>query len=68
MIQQHGFRHLPVVDEVGRPIGIISSRDFLQFVVERLEVFIDQTARDSRLEEIVDPFDTPGDSRETASA
>ncbi len=29
-----GFRHVPVVDEAGRPAGILSARDVLDFVVE----------------------------------
>ncbi len=29
-----GFRHVPVVDEGGRPAGVVSARDVLQFVVE----------------------------------
>jgi CBS domain-containing protein len=29
-----GFRHVPVVDDAGRPAGIVSAGDVLQFVVE----------------------------------
>jgi CBS domain-containing protein len=29
---EHGFRHLPVVDE-GRPVGIVSLRDFARWMV-----------------------------------
>ena len=29
MMHEGGFRHLPVVDPIGRPIGLISSRDAL---------------------------------------
>ncbi len=29
-----GFRHVPVVDEVGRPVGLVSARDVLDFLVE----------------------------------
>ena len=28
-----GFRHIPVVDEAGRPVGILSVRDFVRYVV-----------------------------------
>jgi CBS domain-containing protein len=28
------FRHVPIVDDVGRPAGILSSRDVLDFIVE----------------------------------
>lgn len=37
IIKEQGFRHLPVVSETGRPIGVISSRDFLQLMVLRIE-------------------------------
>ncbi|MAG95033.1 MAG: hypothetical protein CMJ48_15005 [Planctomycetaceae bacterium] len=30
-----GFRHLPIVDEEGRPVGIISVRDILRFLCIR---------------------------------
>jgi signal-transduction protein with cAMP-binding, CBS, and nucleotidyltransferase domain len=29
-----GFRHLPVVDEAGRPIGIVSIRDLMRVTVD----------------------------------
>jgi CBS domain-containing protein len=29
-----GFRHVPVVDDAGRPTGMLSARDVLDFVVE----------------------------------
>jgi CBS domain-containing protein len=29
-----GFRHVPIVDDAGRPAGILSARHVLQFVVE----------------------------------
>jgi CBS domain-containing protein len=31
---EHGFRHLPIIDD-GRPVGMISLRDFARAVVER---------------------------------
>ena len=31
-----GYRHLPVVDENGRPTGIISVRDILRFLSEKM--------------------------------
>lgn len=30
LIKQHGFRHLPVVDEDGAPQGVLSVRDFFE--------------------------------------
>jgi CBS domain-containing protein len=31
---EHGFRHLPIIDD-GRPVGIVSLRDFARAVVDR---------------------------------
>jgi CBS domain-containing protein len=28
------FRHVPIVDDAGRPAGILSARDVLDFIVE----------------------------------
>jgi CBS domain-containing protein len=61
LIRRHGFRHLPVVDEEGMPIGIISSRDFLQYVVDELENLIERAASEERLEELTDPYDFVGE-------
>ena len=30
MMQQHGFVHVPVVDEQYRPVGVINARDALR--------------------------------------
>lgn len=57
LIRERGFRHLPVVDGEGRPVGILSTRDFLQFVVAELEELIDRARREARLEELTDPFE-----------
>lgn len=32
-MSQGGYRHLPVVDEAGRPTGMLSVRDFVHFIV-----------------------------------
>ena len=32
-----GYRHMPIVDEEGRPIGIISVRDILGFLMQQLD-------------------------------
>jgi CBS domain-containing protein len=29
-----GFRHVPIVDDAGRPQGVVSARNVLDFVVE----------------------------------
>jgi CBS domain-containing protein len=33
-MQKGGYRHLPVVDEAGRPVGILSARRVVHYVVE----------------------------------
>lgn len=42
IIRTHNFRHLPVMDEQERPVGIISTRDFLQYITNELEGIIDR--------------------------
>lgn len=32
LMSLHGFRHVPIVDTNGRPEGVISSRDIVQFI------------------------------------
>lgn len=34
LMSLHGFRHVPLVDEAGRPEGVISSRDIVDFIEE----------------------------------
>ncbi len=33
-----GYRHLPIIDKEGRPVGIVSVRDILHYLTERLEM------------------------------
>jgi CBS domain-containing protein len=56
-----GVRHLPVTEN-GKPVGILSSRDFLAYVVEGLERVIDKLNYEDRLGEGVDPYDHLGGS------
>jgi signal-transduction protein with cAMP-binding, CBS, and nucleotidyltransferase domain len=56
-----GIRHLPVTDG-GKPIGVLSSRDFLAYVVEGLERVIDQSRYEQKLSEGDDPYDHIGGS------
>ena len=58
LIRDRGFRHLPVVDDDGSPVGILSARDFLQHVADELEVLLDRSYRRQRAEEQADPFDS----------
>jgi CBS domain-containing protein len=39
IFRERRFRHLPVVRD-GKPVGILSTRDFLEFLVDNLERFI----------------------------
>lgn len=50
------FRHLPVTRD-GRLVGILSTRDFLAFVVEGLERHIERSRYDQTLAEGADPYD-----------
>lgn len=61
LIKEHGIRHVPVVDDDHRPVGIISSRDFLQFIVDELETLIEKANRELRHEELTDPFSFVGE-------
>lgn len=56
LIKEHGIRHVPVVDQDGAPVGIISSRDFLQYVVDELESLIEKANLERRQEELIDPY------------
>lgn len=40
-----GFRHLPVVDETGRPIGMLSQRDFVATTLPQALALASETAR-----------------------
>ena len=57
LVREHGFRHLPVIDGEGRVVGMLSSRDFLQFVVSGLESYIEDTWGERHVEEMTDPYD-----------
>lgn len=50
MMFEGGFRHMPVVDPIGRPIGLISSRDALG--IELLH-FRDEVAQREQITEIL---------------
>lgn len=56
MLRKKKCRHLPVVEE-GRPIGIISARDFFEQVVDELERFIDDRRYRAQLEDGNDPYE-----------
>jgi CBS domain-containing protein len=43
ILRDRPFRHLPIVDDGNRPIGMISARDFLRTFVVQMEAFADMT-------------------------
>lgn len=56
ILKEKRFRHLPVVDG-GKPVGILSARDFFEFVVDGLERFVDDMRYKQDVEEGLDPYD-----------
>jgi CBS domain-containing protein len=58
LIRDRGFRHLPVVDERGKPVGVLSARDFLQHIADELEILLERSYQRQRAEEQADPFDS----------
>jgi len=59
LIRKRGFRHLPVTQD-GRPVGILSARDWNEFIVQGLESFIDRARYREQLAEGADPYDHLG--------
>ncbi len=39
-MQKGGYRHLPVVDEAGRPVGVLSARRVVHYVVEHFPALV----------------------------
>jgi CBS domain-containing protein len=50
------FRHLPVARN-GKPVGILSARDFHRFLVEGFERYVSQLKYERALAEGEDPYD-----------
>ncbi|MDP6979674.1 MAG: CBS domain-containing protein [Myxococcota bacterium] len=61
VLQAQGVRHLPVTDD-GKPVGVISSRDFFEKVTGELETLIDRIRYDDALQSMEDPYDHIGGS------
>jgi CBS domain-containing protein len=61
IFRQERFRHLPVM-RAGKPVGILSTRDFLEFLVEGLERYIDDLKYKRDLAQGLDPYDHLGGS------
>lgn len=61
IFREKQFRHLPVVRD-GKAVGILSIRDFLDYLVGGLEHYIDQLKYRRELAEGIDPYDHVGGS------
>ena len=59
ILRGKGMRHLPVLSD-GRPVGILSARDFFEAVASGLEALIERTRYGEALRENVDPYDHLG--------
>ena len=61
ILKANGFRHLPVIDDDGKAIGIISSRDFFEHIAEEMENIIDRLKSQCRtVEEDFDLYEEIG--------
>lgn len=60
-LQVQGVRHLPVTNG-GKPIGVISARDFFEKVTGELESLFDRLRYDDALSAVEDPYDHVGGS------
>lgn len=60
LFRQGKFRHLPVVVDSNKPVGILSTRDFLEHLVQGLERYIDHLRYQHDLADGVDPYDHVG--------
>jgi CBS domain-containing protein len=61
LLRSKSIRHLPVT-EAGKPVGILSSRDFFAYVVEGLERLVEKARYEQILGEGEDPYDHLGGS------
>ena len=61
LLTKHRIRHLPVLDE-GKPVGIVSARDFFVRVAAGLEQWIGQRSYERGIAEGDDPYDHIGGS------
>ena len=61
LFRERKFRHLPVI-RGGKPVGIVSTRDFHEYLVEGLERYIDDLRYKHDLDEGLDPYDHLGGS------
>lgn len=61
ILRDRGFRHLPVVNDQGKNVGIISSRDFFMYMTDELEQVIDRSREKGQvIEQDLDIFELVG--------
>ncbi len=60
-LKKRKARHLPVVEE-GRPIGIVSARDFFELLAVRFEDLVEHLRYENQLADDQDPYDHLGGS------
>ncbi len=61
MFRKERIRHVPIVEN-GKPVGILSTRDFLSFLVDGLERYIEEVTYSADISEGTDPYDHIGGS------
>ena len=60
-LRDRGIRHVPIVND-GRPVGVLSARDFFSAAAEGFERYIERARFDDQLRNNVDPYDHMGGS------
>lgn len=60
-LRAKGVRHLPVLSD-GKPVGILSARDFFEAVAGGFEALIERARYDEKLRDNIDPYDHVGGS------
>ncbi len=61
VFRKERVRHVPITSG-GKPVGILSTRDFLNFLVEGLERYIEEVGYNTDIAEGTDPYDHIGGS------
>jgi CBS domain-containing protein len=59
-LRDRGVRHLPIVDAGGKPVGVLSARDFFDAVAGGFERLIERIRYDEALRANLDPYDHLG--------
>lgn len=60
-LRKRKARHLPVVED-GKPIGIVSARDFFELLTSKFEVLVEHLRYENQLADDEDPYDHLGGS------